>query len=277
MSCGRGVRLFESVEYLVSLLRRNPDAGIANFEVQHDFAAGARLDLDVHIDVPLKSKLDRIVNQVDQDLTKPARVAAEQVVNTGGDIEQQFQALLAGLHCKRPYDPRNVFVEPEVDRVEFHFARLDLREIQYVINNHQQRIGGLHDHREILMLLVGQIGIERQFGHSQHTVHGRADLVGHVGQKFALGLAGSLCSFSQFPGLCNRNRQFAVCTFGLFFGFEQFGGAVLHALFECLVQGGQFPFCFLAYGDFIVEHPDLVPNGIAHAHETPRQNTQFVF
>ncbi len=154
--------------------------------------------------------------------------------------------------------------------VEVYLARLDLREVQYVVNNRQQRVGGFHDHRQILALLVVQIGIERQFGHSQHTVHGGADFVGHIGQEFALGFAGGFCSFGESLGLRDRDRQFAVCPFGVFFGFEQFDGAVLHTLFECLVQGGQFPFCFMAHGDFIVEHPDLAPNGIAHAHKTPR-------
>ncbi len=81
MSRGRGVGLFKSVEYLVPRGRRNPDTGIANFEMQDNFAAGVRFYFDAHVNVPFGSEFDRITNQVDQYLAKPARVAAEHVVN----------------------------------------------------------------------------------------------------------------------------------------------------------------------------------------------------
>ena len=43
---------------------------------------------------------------------------------------------------------------------------------------------------QILALLGVEVGIERQLGHAEDAVHGRADFVAHVGQEIALGLVG---------------------------------------------------------------------------------------
>ena len=37
-----------------------------------------------------------------------------------------------------------------------------------------------------------EVGVEHQLGHADDAVHGRADLVAHVGQELALGPAGGL-------------------------------------------------------------------------------------
>ena len=47
-------------------------------------------------------------------------------------------------------------------------------------------------HPEVLALLGGELGVERQLGHADDAVHRRADLVAHVGQELALGPAGGL-------------------------------------------------------------------------------------
>ena len=45
---------------------------------------------------------------------------------------------------------------------------------------------------EVLPLLGGQLGVERELGHAEDAVHRGADLVAHVGQELALGPAGCL-------------------------------------------------------------------------------------
>ena len=46
------------------------------------------------------------------------------------------------------------------------------------------------NHGDAFSLLQREVGLQRQFAHSKNAVHRRADLVAHVGQKFALGAAG---------------------------------------------------------------------------------------
>ena len=71
-------------------------------------------------------------------------------------------------------------------------ARSNLREIQDVVDHRHQPVGGGLRHLQIFTLLSRQVGVQRQFGHTQHAIHGRTDLVAHVGQKLALGPVGGL-------------------------------------------------------------------------------------
>ncbi len=54
----------------------------------------------------------------------------------------------------------------------------------------KQRIGRALDEAEVLTLARRQVGIEGQLGHADDAVHGRANLVAHVGEELALGPAG---------------------------------------------------------------------------------------
>ncbi len=45
---------------------------------------------------------------------------------------------------------------------------------------------------EVVALLAGEVGGERQRGHADDAVHRRADLVAHVGEELALGAARGL-------------------------------------------------------------------------------------
>ena len=57
-------------------------------------------------------------------------------------------------------------------------------------------------------MLVGQIGIQQQFGHSNDAIHGGADLVRHVGQELALGPVGALRLDRHPVGLLDRLLEF---------------------------------------------------------------------
>ena len=89
----------------------------------------------------------------------------------------------------------------ELDRIEFHLAGLDLGEVEDVVDHGEQRIrrgaGGL----DVVALLRGELGVQSQFRHSQDAVHGRPDLMAHVGQELALGQVGR--GRGQFGGLAN--------------------------------------------------------------------------
>src|SRR5204863_8479594 len=70
----RAVGLGESVEDMLLLVQRDADAGIADLE---RYKRGAGLDgdrLDANRDLAFLGELDRIADQVCQDLTKPAGI-----------------------------------------------------------------------------------------------------------------------------------------------------------------------------------------------------------
>jgi hypothetical protein len=75
----------------------------------------------------------------------------------------------------------------EGHRLQLDAPRLDLGEVEDVVDDRQERPGLAADHLEALGLRRRQRAVERQLGHADDAVHRRADLVAHVGEEFALG------------------------------------------------------------------------------------------
>ncbi len=85
------------------------------------------------------------------------------------------------------------------------FAGFDFGEVQNVVEDGKQRLRRCLHGIQAFQLLRREIRVQHQFGHSQNAVHGGADLVAHVGQKFALGAAGF------FRGFLSLLQLFLTC------------------------------------------------------------------
>ena len=78
-------------------------------------------------------------------------------------------------------------VQVEVGGVQLDLARLDLGDVQHVLDEIEQRVRGrLHGAGDGLLLGV-QLRVDEQVGHADHAVQRRAQLVAHVGQEPGLG------------------------------------------------------------------------------------------
>ncbi len=88
-------------------------------------------------------------------------------------------------------------LEIEVQRLQVEFARLDLGEVEDVVEDPQQRFAAVAHALGIAPLLIVKFGIQQQPGHADHAVHGRADLVAHVGQELRLQTRGDLRLFAR--------------------------------------------------------------------------------
>jgi len=75
---------------------------------------------------------------------------------------------------------------------EFELTSFDLGEVEDVVDDRQQGLGAAMDGSREVLLLGGELGAEQEIGHAQHAVHGRADLVAHIGKELTLGAAGFL-------------------------------------------------------------------------------------
>ena len=76
--------------------------------------------------------------------------------------------------------------------LQFELAGLDLGEIEDVVDEAKQGVGRRLHHAEVFALLGVERRVEGQLGHADDAVHGRADLVAHVGQELAFTAAGGL-------------------------------------------------------------------------------------
>ena len=86
---------------------------------------------------------------------------------------------------------------PQVERrvVQSELSRLDLGEIEDVVDHREQGFARVLDGHKVLALLGRQLALQDQFRHADDRVQRRADLVAHVGQEGALGAAGGFRGF----------------------------------------------------------------------------------
>ena len=88
-------------------------------------------------------------------------------------------------------------LEREDDALELDLSGFDLREVEDIVDETQQRVGRPLDGRRELPLRRGERGAEQQFGHAQHAVHRRADFVTDLGQELGLGPAGGFRQYTS--------------------------------------------------------------------------------
>src|SRR5207247_2437888 len=80
-------------------------------------------------------------------------------------------------------------VEPQVAGVHHHRPRLDLRQVEDVVDEHQQVVAGRVDRLGELLLLAGQVPLRvlgELVGEDEQAVERRPQLVAHVRQELGL-------------------------------------------------------------------------------------------
>ena len=87
---------------------------------------------------------------------------------------------------EHPAGPLDRLAQVEVGGIELELARLDLREVEDVVDDRQQRLAGGGDRLGVLALRLVELGVEQQLAHADHAVHRRADLVADVGHEHRL-------------------------------------------------------------------------------------------
>ena len=103
----RSVRLTEGFEDGVVLLRRDADAGVGDAEVQLRAALGARVLPDGDEDVAALGELERVADQVRQDLLNPRRVADDAGRHVRVDVANELEPLLVRAEGERLERVRN--------------------------------------------------------------------------------------------------------------------------------------------------------------------------
>ncbi len=79
-----------------------------------------------------------------------------------------------------------------VDRRELQPTCFELGEIEHVVDDREQRIGGAVDALDEAPLHGVEARVEQQLAHAQHAIHRRAQLVIHASHEVALGAAQDL-------------------------------------------------------------------------------------
>ena len=186
-SARRLIGLAERLEELLRDLGRDPGARVGDREAQHD----AELALDAVDDgarrhAPGGGELHRVSEQVQQHLAQAVGVAEHAARDVRGDIGREREPLLArggGQDVGRVLDRDD---RRERDALQLHPAGLDLREVEDVVDDRQQRLGRVAHGGRVLARFFVERRLQQQLGHPDDRVDRRADLVAHRRQELRL-------------------------------------------------------------------------------------------
>jgi hypothetical protein len=154
----RRIGLRERPEQALLAFRREPDAGVAHGEPQLDRARAVRRGADRQHDLAGVGELDRVRQEVEQDLAQARHVADDRGRNVAVEVVDEVQALLHGARGDEVERGLDALAQVERLRLELHPVRLDLAEVEHVVDDRQQRIARLADRRDVVVLL----GVERR-------------------------------------------------------------------------------------------------------------------
>ncbi len=141
-ACHRRVGLREFLEHGLQMFRRDPDAGVPHAESQRDGAVARMRRRHGNHDFPLLGELDRVADQVHEHLAQARRIPAHRARGFGCHVREQLEVLFARPHREQTGRRMDDFGDVKRNRFELEMLGLDLRVVEDVVEDHQQRFRG---------------------------------------------------------------------------------------------------------------------------------------
>ena len=184
----RAVALLERPEDRVEVLRGDADAGVGDRERHHGTSVRGHLPTrgDPQQDLAPGGELDRVGQQVAEHLAQPLPIGEQLPGRFGGRLDREGQALLCGQRLESGPDVLQQRAQGEPLGGDVHPARLDLGQVQDVVDQLEQVRPGRVDDVGVLDLLRGEVParvLSQQPGQDEQAVQRGAQLVRHVGQE----------------------------------------------------------------------------------------------
>ena len=198
---GAGVDLGEGLEDAVAHLCRHPDAGVAHLAQQGQGVLAACLGTHRYLDAAVGGELDRVAKQVEEDLPQAAGITNQPVGHGGVDRQPRREALVGGTQCKGPERIPHQATQAEILHLQFQVARIGFCEVEQLVDHLQQGAPGIERRFEHAPLLRLDVRVEHQFGHAEHRIERRANLMAEIGEKIAL------CPGGRFGRLSRRLQR----------------------------------------------------------------------
>ncbi len=218
--CGFG--LGERLEYFCLSILRDADTGVAHLDAYTMFPAGRILMVgQAHIDTPETGELERVGQQVADDLPDPGRVAGDHRRKIRRNQAGQFHA---GRCILREQIGGVLDQPPKVERnaLDLQMAGIELGHVENIVEQFDQHLARVVGDHQLLALLGTERAVQRERQHAQQTVEWRADFMTHVRQKrracvghvqcraardlqFFVGLAQAHVAGLELVGTCRNN------------------------------------------------------------------------
>ncbi len=175
----------------------NSDAGVTDLEADHHAVHHGLHERDPHRHLAVRGELDGVAQEIGEDLPQAQRVSVHGARNGFVQRAQELQALPVAPFREQRNGLLHEGSEIELRGLEVELARLDLRDVEDVVDDAQEQLARLTRHRGVVPLPRVELGEQEQLGHAEHAVHRRAQLVAHAGEELALRAAGTLCKLPR--------------------------------------------------------------------------------
>ena len=139
---------------------------------------------------PERGEFGGVGDEVEKDLPNAGHVAHEHFGDAWVHLAGERDALGIGLDGEEVDDFLEARAQGERLVVQFQAARLDLGEIERVVDEAQEVVAAGGDETDQLLLLGLERRVEEEARHADDAVHRRANLVTHHREKVALDLRG---------------------------------------------------------------------------------------
>ena len=186
---GRAVRLGERLEQPLELSRGDPRPAVNDVDAERGLLGTDPGGVAAQRDGALVGELDRVADEVDQHLAKSFGIADHAGGCRRRHDARELDALARRLRGEHVDDVGEELGQVERRAVELELAGLDLRDVEDVVDDAQESAcRGAGDVDEAPLAIV-ESGAPEQLQHAGHAVERCADLVAHVGEELALGVA----------------------------------------------------------------------------------------
>ena len=237
----RFLDLEERLENLRQLFLGDADAGIRHREPQADVARGGFAQgVDGQRYRALVGELDRIADDVEQQLVQLAPVANDEARQGGSNLADQRDALALRGHRLQRQHVFQCLAQVEGLALEFELAGLDARETEHVLEDFQQGAVGVADHVDVLGLPGIEPGFAQQPRRPADPGKRRAQFMAQRAQEQVLGRVGL---FGLLPG----QRVLGDLALKQGVAFLEFGGTLGHLHLEFPLVPPQFFFQTFAF------------------------------
>src|ERR1700678_4562752 len=141
MARGGGIYLRKGLEQAVDAIGRDADAGVGDLDAQGQDTVFVHRARGIQDDVAFVGELNRIADEVHDDLAQAPRIAARNERHVGADIDDEFDALHGRLQRHGGHRLVDDIARIEVHALELEAGGLDLGDIEYVVDEGEQRLG----------------------------------------------------------------------------------------------------------------------------------------
>jgi hypothetical protein len=117
--------------------------------VKADVVARSVPDVHLQDDLALVGELDRVPHEIEDDLPQSAGVTLQHVGDVRSDIIGKLQPLGVGADGHGLQGVAQTIAQQEIDGIELELARLDLREIENVIDDGEESVGRRLDREQV--------------------------------------------------------------------------------------------------------------------------------